>query len=81
MTSLKNTIENEDTGDKEEEKGEEEGGDSVVKKKRKRNVEARDAWTQTDRSDYMLIKYRQKQKQFQMAKSQKCKSYFDNLSL
>ena len=28
------------------------------KKKRKRNVEAKDAWTQTDRSDYMLIKYR-----------------------
>jgi hypothetical protein len=28
------------------------------KKKRKRNVDSRDAWTQTDRSDYMLIKYR-----------------------
>ncbi len=28
------------------------------KKKRKRNVESRDVWTQTDRSDYMLIKYR-----------------------
>eukprot|EP00347_Sterkiella_histriomuscorum_P004799 403359053 len=42
------------------------------KKKRKRNVESRDAWTQTERSDYMLIKYRQKQKlAMQMIKSQK----------
>jgi hypothetical protein len=32
----------------------------VHKKKRKRNVDSRDVWTQTDRSDYMLIKYRQK---------------------
>lgn len=28
------------------------------KNKKKRNVESRDAWTQTDRSDYMLIKFR-----------------------
>jgi hypothetical protein len=52
------------------------GVDDTVthKKKRKRNVESRDVWTQTDRSDYMLIKYRQKQKQaIQLAKSQKCK--------
>ena len=41
----------------------EQDGDTVThKKKRKRNVESRDVWTQTDRSDYMLIKYKQKQK-------------------
>ena len=37
----------------------EQDGDAVThKKKRKRNVESRDVWTQTDRSDYMLIKYK-----------------------
>jgi len=30
--------------------------DTVHKKKLKKNVESRDAMTQTDRSDYMLIK-------------------------
>ena len=34
--------------------------DPQKKKKVKRNVESKDAWTQTDRSDYMLIKQRQK---------------------
>jgi hypothetical protein len=33
------------------------------KKKVKRNVESRDAWTQTERSDYMMIKQRQKHKE------------------
>ena len=28
----------------------------VHKKKLKKNVESKDAWTQTERSDYMLIK-------------------------
>jgi hypothetical protein len=32
----------------------------VHKKKLKKNVESRDACTQTERSDYMLIKQRQK---------------------
>ncbi len=32
--------------------------DDTQRKKRKRIVDSRDAWTQTDRSDYMLIKYR-----------------------
>jgi len=58
-------------GDKisEEEKLSKEGkGEEVVAvkeskeppKKKKRNVGSRDAWTQTERSDYMLIKYKQK---------------------
>jgi hypothetical protein len=34
--------------------------DEEAKKKKKRVVDSRDVWTQTDRSDYMLIKYRQK---------------------
>jgi hypothetical protein len=41
----------------------------VQKKKIKKNVESKDACTQTERSDYMLIKQRQKQKEIiQMAK-------------
>ena len=41
----------------------------VHKKKLKKNVESRDACTQTERSDYMLIKQRQKQKEIiQLAK-------------
>jgi hypothetical protein len=41
----------------------------VHKKKLKKNVESKDACTQTERSDYMLIKQRQKQKEIiQMAK-------------
>ena len=41
----------------------------VHKKKLKKNVVSKDAWTQTDRSDYMLIKQRQKQKEImQLAK-------------
>jgi hypothetical protein len=30
----------------------------IHKKKLKKNVESKDAWTQTERSDYMLIKQR-----------------------
>ncbi len=42
---------------------------NVHKKKIRRNVDSRDACTQTDRSDYMLIKQRQKQKEIlEMAK-------------
>ena len=33
--------------------------DVIHKKRRRKNVESRDAFTQTDRSDYMLIKQRQ----------------------
>lgn len=41
----------------------------VHKKKLKKNVVSKDAWTQTERSDYMLIKQRQKQKEIiQLAK-------------
>lgn len=41
--------------------------DNVVHRKRRRkNVESRDAWTQTERSDYMLIKQRQLAKQKQL---------------
>lgn len=41
----------------------------TTKKKLKKNVESKDACTQTERSDYMLIKQRQKQKEIiQMAK-------------
>jgi len=63
-TNLRNTVDSdkkEDDEDKMEEQIQGEQDDTVThKKKRKRNVDARDAWTQTDRSDYMLIKYRQK---------------------
>ena len=31
-------------------------GNVIHKKRRRKNVESRDAYTQTDRSDYMLIK-------------------------
>ena len=41
---------------------------TVHKKRRRKNVESRDAWTQTDRSDYMLIKQRQQEKQKQLVK-------------
>ena len=40
------------------EPAENEDGLNQQKKKRKRNVESRDAWTQTERSDYMIIKQR-----------------------
>ena len=40
--------------------------DTVHKKRRRKNVESRDAFTQTDRSDYMLIKQRQQEKQKQL---------------
>ena len=56
---------------KEEKPGEVGPGDENVvhKKKLKKNVVSKDAWTQTDRSDYMLIKQRQKQKEImQLAK-------------
>ena len=40
-----------------------------MKKKIKKNVDSRDACTQTDRSDYPLIKLREKQKEIlEMAK-------------
>jgi hypothetical protein len=39
-----------------EEKKDEPEDDTVHKKKLKKNVESKDACTQTDRSDYMLIK-------------------------
>lgn len=44
--------------------------DTVHKKKLKKNVESKDAMTQTDRSDYMLIKQRQRQREafMQLAK-------------
>ena len=32
--------------------------ESITKKKKRRNVETKDAYTQTYRSDYMLIKLR-----------------------
>jgi hypothetical protein len=35
-----------------------ETGNLVHKKRRRKNVESRDVYTQTDRSDYMLIKQR-----------------------
>lgn len=35
----------------------------IHKKRRRKNVESRDVQTQTDRSDYMLIKQRQQEKQ------------------
>ena len=41
-------------------------GQVIHKKRRKRNVESRDVSTQTDRSDYMLIKQRQIEKQRQL---------------
>ena len=40
-----------------------ESGNVVHKKRRRKNVESRDVQTQTDRSDYMLIKQRQQEKQ------------------
>ena len=42
----------------------------VHKKKLKKNVESRDACTQTERSDYYLIKQRQKQKEIMMMAKQ-----------
>jgi hypothetical protein len=45
------------------EKGDEAQGNGVHKKKLKKNIDSRDAVTQTERSDYMLIKQRQKQKE------------------
>lgn len=42
----------------------------VHKKKLKKNIDSRDAWTQTERSDYMLIKQRQKQKEIIMMAKQ-----------
>lgn len=40
-----------------------ETGNIIHKKRRRKNVESRDVQTQTDRSDYMLIKQRQQEKQ------------------
>ena len=54
------------------EKADQPGGEIVTdenvvhKKKLKKNVESRDAVTQTERSDYYLIKQRQKQKEIMM---------------
>ena len=42
----------------------------VHKKKLKKNVESKDACTQTERSDYALIKQRQKQKEIMMLAKQ-----------
>lgn len=42
----------------------------VHKKKLKKNVESKDACTQTERSDYYLIKQRQKQKEIMMMAKQ-----------
>ena len=42
----------------------------VHKKKLKKNVESKDACTQTERSDYYLIKQRQKQKEIMMLAKQ-----------
>ena len=50
--------EQEEEKDKVEELKKEQDGTIVHKKKRKKNVETRDVYTQTDRSDYMLIKQR-----------------------
>ena len=57
-------------GESKDDKQENPGEENVVhKKKLKKNVVSKDAWTQTDRSDYMLIKQRQKQKEImQLAK-------------
>lgn len=43
----------------------------VHKKRRRKNVESRDVSTQTDRSDYMLIKQRQQEKQLKALLAQK----------
>ena len=51
---------NEEKKDKSEDTEE---GQGVHKKKLKKNIDSRDACTQTERSDYMLIKQRQKQKE------------------
>ena len=48
--------------DKVEELKDPETGAIIHRKRRRRNVESRDAETQTDRSDYMLIKQRQQEK-------------------
>ena len=51
-----------ENGDNSSRKGGDGDGDIVTdekvvhKKKLKKNVESKDAWTQTERSDYMLIK-------------------------
>lgn len=39
-----------------------ETGNVIHKKRRRKNVESRDVSTQTDRSDYVLIKQRQQEK-------------------
>jgi hypothetical protein len=44
-----------------------ETGNIIHKKRRRKNVESRDVYTQTDRSDYMLIKQRQEEKKKQAA--------------
>lgn len=52
----------EEEKDKVEELKDPETGAIIHRKRRRRNVESRDAATQTDRSDYMLIKQRQQEK-------------------
>jgi hypothetical protein len=39
---------------------------TLHKKRRKKNVESKDSWTQTERSDYMLIKQKIMAKQKQI---------------
>ena len=42
----------------------------VIHKKKRKNVESKDAQTQTDRSDYMVIKQKQNEKKiYELAKS------------
>ena len=66
-----------DSLDKDEEKDkvvdlkDQDAGQVVHKKRRRKNVESRDVSTQTDRSDYMLIKQRQQEKQLKALLAQK----------
>ena len=54
-----------DEGENQKEQPEQEladNGNVVHRKRRRRNVESKDAWTQTDRSDLMIIKQKQSEK-------------------
>lgn len=52
----KESLDRDEENDKVGELMQDSKGQTIHKKRRRKNVESKDAWTQTDRSDYLLIK-------------------------
>jgi len=77
---VKNSSKAKDSNDNDEEKDkvgelkDDNNGHTVHKKRRRKNVESKDAQTQTDRSDYMVIKQRQQEKQLKALLASKNKN-------